>query len=165
MNGSVMAWVQSIVSAHGAAGARVLEIGSYDVNGSVKPIFVTAGTATYVGVDVVAGPGVDVIAPAKSLPFDDASFDTIVSTEMLEHDATFWLSLAEMKRVLRPAGHLLLTARGNGFPYHGSGHFKDIYRFMPDSVPFIVQLAGCELVGFAQDPEGPGLFIHGRRNR
>jgi hypothetical protein len=40
-------------------GARVLEMGSYNVNGSVRDMFALAGR--YVGVDLVEGPGVDLV--------------------------------------------------------------------------------------------------------
>ena len=42
--------------------ASVLEIGSYDVNGTVRKLFAAAGH--YVGVDLVEGPGVDVVGSA-----------------------------------------------------------------------------------------------------
>jgi 23S rRNA G2069 N7-methylase RlmK/C1962 C5-methylase RlmI len=38
-------------------GARVLEIGSYDVNGGIRHLF--RGASDYVGVDLDHGPGVD----------------------------------------------------------------------------------------------------------
>ena len=98
---------------------------------------------------------------AHALDFPDDSFDTVVSTEMLEHDSAFWLSLAEMGRVLRPGGSLLLTTRGNGFPRHSHPH--DYWRFMDDSVGLLLGLAGCKKVCALPDPRRPGVFIHGRR--
>ncbi|MDB0050250.1 hypothetical protein N9F31_02215, partial [Pseudomonadales bacterium] len=46
----------------------VLEIGSYDVNGSIRSLF---NAQNYVGVDLVEGPGVDVVAGGQSLDFAD----------------------------------------------------------------------------------------------
>lgn len=48
-----------------------------------------------------------VAAPAEALPFDDGSFDTVVSTLVLctVHDPD--AALAEVRRVLRPGGRLL----------------------------------------------------------
>jgi SAM-dependent methyltransferase len=138
----------------GLAHMEVLEVGSLDVNGSVRPYF----TGAYTGVDMREGPGVDKVAEAANLPFDDASFDVVVSTEMLEHDRTFWLSLPEMARVLRPGGHLLLTARATGFPAHD--YPQDYWRFSVDSFRLLFDLAGLESVEIIpdSDPLSPGVF-------
>lgn len=152
-----MSWVRSQVAEHGLAPKRTLEVGSLDVNGSVRPLF----RGTYVGVDMRAGPGVDVVATADALPFVDASFDVVVSTEMLEHDPAPWLSLPEMGRVLRAGGHLILTTRGNGFGEHDEP--SDYWRFLPAARSRLLELAGCSPVAMALDPEMPGVFVHGVR--
>lgn len=154
MHASVMTWIGQ--QAAGLSGST-LEVGSLDVNGSVRSLF----GDPYVGVDMRPGPGVDVVATADALPFDDASFDVVVSTEMLEHDPSPWLSLAEMGRVLRPGGHLLLTTRGNGFGEHHEP--SDFWRFMPASRDRLLELANCDPVALALDPEVPGVFVHGLR--
>ncbi len=74
--------------------------------------------ASYRGVDISAssvelvrsrGYDADVIADAAVLPFDDSSFDIVVCTEVLEH-LMFPLDAAhEIKRVLRPGGHVVVT--------------------------------------------------------
>lgn len=158
MHDSVMTWIAGQIAGHGLASRRTLEVGSLDVNGSVRAMF----AGEYTGIDMRPGPGVDVVGTADALPFDDASFDVVVSTEMLEHDPTPWLSLAEMRRVLRPAGHLLLTTRGNGFGEHHEP--SDYWRFMPESRRLLLELAGCELLDQALDPEVPGIFVHGVRS-
>ena len=50
-----------------------------------------------------------VIAPAETLPFDDDSFDTVVSTLVLCTVEDVERSLAEIRRVLRPQGRLLFV--------------------------------------------------------
>jgi SAM-dependent methyltransferase len=62
-----------------------------------------------VTVDAVALPGVRVRALADTLPFADASFDTVVATEVLEHVTDAEGAARDMWRVLRPGGHLLAT--------------------------------------------------------
>lgn len=47
-------------------------------------------------------------APAEDLPFDDGSFDTVVSTLVLCGVADQPRAVREMKRLLKPDGHLLL---------------------------------------------------------
>jgi SAM-dependent methyltransferase len=155
MHDSVMAWVGEQVAEHDLAGRSTLEVGSLDVNGSVRSLFAGA----YVGVDMREGPGVDAVATSDALPFDDAAFSVVVSTEMLEHDPSPWLSLAEMGRVLAPGGHLLLTTRGNGFGEHNEP--SDYWRFMPSSRTRLLELAGCQPLAMALDPEVPGVFVHG----
>jgi SAM-dependent methyltransferase len=162
MHDSVLQWVaEKAREFDGFAGQSVLEVGSLNVNGSVRAFFSSA--AVYTGVDLFAGPGVDLLMNAHALAFADAAFDVVVSTEMLEHDDEFWRSAAEMGRVLRAGGLLILTARGNGFMPHEYPH--DFWRFMPSSFPKLFTLAGCETLEVREDwqPGHPGLFGLGRK--
>src|SRR5699024_2876145 len=47
--------------------------------------------------------------PAEALDFGDDSFDAVASFHMIEHVADLDATLAEMARVLRPGGQLLLV--------------------------------------------------------
>ena len=44
--------------------------------------------------------------------FDDESFVLVMSNAVLEHDKHFWLTLAEMKRVTRPGGLMVIGVPG-----------------------------------------------------
>ena len=48
-------------------GKRVIEVGAYDVNGSLRPVLTGWKPAEYMGVDIAEGPGVDVICPVEAL--------------------------------------------------------------------------------------------------
>lgn len=111
------------------AGATVVDIGAQDVNGSLKDVM--PAHLRYIGVDFVAGKGVDVILddPYK-LPFEDESVDIIVSSSCLEHSEMFWLAFLELLRVLRPNGLLYLNVPSNG-DFHR--YPVDCWRFYPDS--------------------------------
>jgi SAM-dependent methyltransferase len=64
----------------------------------------------YVGVDVDAGPGIDaVIRPGEPWPLDDASFDSVLCTQVLEHDSDPRHTLAEIDRVLAPGGTAVVS--------------------------------------------------------
>ena len=107
----------------------VLEVGAFDVNGSLKD-FKREG-CEWVGVDLEAGKGVDiVIERASKLPFEDNSFDLVVATSVFEHDPTFWLTFNEMLRVVKPEGFVYICAPLNGWVHR---YPMDVYRFYPDA--------------------------------
>ena len=106
---------------------KILDVGSYSVNGNVRPIF---ERGQYIGVDMEMGPNVDVVANANNLPFEKNSFDIIVSISCFEHDDMFWVTFLEMCRVLNEGGYMYINAPSNG-PYHG--HPGDNWRFYADS--------------------------------
>lgn len=157
MHSSVMEYVEGAVATHGLAPLRTLELGSLDVNGSVRDLF----SGEYIGIDRVQGPGVDHVMDAHCLDFPEASFDTVVSTSMLEHDAAFWETLPEVARVLRPGGHFILTTVTTGFGVH---HEPDYWRFLPSTWPLLMEMADCDTIDARDDPDhvgGPQLT--GRR--
>jgi SAM-dependent methyltransferase len=109
--------------------ARLIEIGSQDVNGSLRDL--APKHIEYIGVDFASGKGVDVILddPYK-LPFGDASADLILSSSCFEHSEMFWLVFLEIMRVLKPHGLFYLNVPSNG-AFHR--HPVDCWRFYPDS--------------------------------
>jgi SAM-dependent methyltransferase len=108
-------------AAHVARGANVLEIGSYNVNGSVRPLF----GRKYHGIDVREGPGVD--EAIKAQDFDGkGAFDVVVTTETLEHDDDPEGLIAAAWKALKPGGVLLLTAAGPERAPHNSNGGHDL---------------------------------------
>ena len=80
----------------------------------------------HVGIDLAEGPGVDhVIEPGGAWPFEDASFDAVLCTQVLEHVADLEHFLGELRRVLRPGGRLVLTVP---FVYDEHGRPHDYRR-------------------------------------
>lgn len=69
----------------------------------------------YIGLDTPisghdhAGSRVDVLYDGRTLPFAAAAFDGVVSFEVFEHVFEPDAALDEIRRVLKPQGHLLLT--------------------------------------------------------
>ena len=64
-----------------------------------------------------------------SLPFDAGSFDTVLCTEVLEHVAEPFRAVNEIARVLRPAGHVILTVPLY-FPLHEEAGMN-FFRYTP----------------------------------
>lgn len=154
MHDSVREFVADVVEAQQIAGRSVLEMGSLDVNGTVRDFF----TGPYVGIDAQAGPGVDYVCRSWDTPFEAGSFDVVVSTEMLEHDERPALTFKEANRLLPHHGHLIVTARGPGFPQHD--YPSDYWRFTPDDMSTLARAAGFEVVRSVADHHVPGAFLH-----
>jgi SAM-dependent methyltransferase len=142
-------------------GRRVLEVGSKDVNGGLRPILESWHPAEYLGVDVAPGPGVDRVCPAEDLvtTFGQARFDVVVSTEVIEHVEDWRSVLANMKRVLAPNGLILLTTRSPGYPYHAFPH--DFWRY--DQADMRRIFADFEVLALEDDPSRPGVFLKARK--
>ena len=108
---------------------RILDVGALDVNGSLRSVAPAA--ATYTGVDMAPGAGVDVVLRDPwSYPFPSGHFDAVVSTSCWEHDPMFWVTFLEGLRVLSPRGFLYVNAPSSGI-YHG--YPLDHWRFYPDA--------------------------------
>jgi SAM-dependent methyltransferase len=113
----------------GSAAPQVVDIGAQDVTGSLREVCPEG--ARYVGVDFVAGRGVDVVLDDPyRLPFADGSLDVVVSSSCFEHSEMFWLLFLEIQRVLKPAGLFYLNVPSNG-NFHR--YPVDCWRFYPDS--------------------------------
>ncbi|KGN34166.1 methyltransferase type 11 [Knoellia sinensis KCTC 19936] len=65
-----------------------------------------------------------VVAPAENLPFEDGSFDTVVSTMVLCTVTDPDQAIAEVQRVLRPGGRLLFIEHVRS-PSAASAHWQD----------------------------------------
>ena len=96
---------------------RVLEVGSRDLNGSVRPLFFGCD---YTGLDLTEGPGVDKVSHVCELNERPESFETVISTEALEHDQFWFDSLCKMFELTCPGGAMLITCASTGREEHGT---------------------------------------------
>jgi SAM-dependent methyltransferase len=115
----------------------IVDIGAQDVNGSLKKV--APKLSNFIGVDFVAGKGVDIVLedPYK-LPFEDNSIDIVVSNSCFEHSEMFWVLFEEVIRILKPTGLFYLNVPSNG-PFHR--YPVDCWRFYPDSGNALVKWA------------------------
>ncbi|MCA1553892.1 MAG: class I SAM-dependent methyltransferase [Chloroflexi bacterium] len=101
----------------------------------------------YAGVDLAVGQpawnyhNLDCIATLDRLPFADATFDAVLSTQTLEHLQNPQRSLCELYRVLKTDGQLFLTA-----PMAHAEHQTpyDFFRYTSYGLRFL-----CERAGFS----------------
>lgn len=116
--------------------ARVLDYGCADA--PYRHFF--PATAEFVPADIPGNPRAEVeIAPDGTLPVEDASFDAVLSTQVLEHVRDPALYLTECFRVLRPGGQLVLSTHGI-FPYHPDP--VDLWRWTSAGLRLKVERAG-----------------------
>lgn len=138
-------------------GKRVLEVGSYNVNGSMREYGLSLAPREYIGVDLSEGNCVDRVVNAESLvkEFGKNSFDVVISTEMLEHVVNWKPVIANMKQVVKPGGVILITTRSQGFPFHEWP--VDAWRFEVEDMKKI--FSDFDIVTVVPDPFEPGVFI------
>jgi SAM-dependent methyltransferase len=98
-------------------GLEVLEIGSRNVNGSVRPFF--AGSE-YVGVDLSAGKDVDLVASGHEVAFPDGSFDLAICCECFEHNPQWLQTFTNMHRMTKAGGAVIVTCASRGRLEHGT---------------------------------------------
>ena len=126
-------------------GAKILEIGSQYLNGSCRPFF--EGCGEYVGIDIVEGKEVDIVlSDHYKYPFEDKSFDLIVTANCLEHCTRPWETMKEAFRVLRDGGLIFVTVPWQ-FMVHKDGKCNtDCYRILEDGMIALFDYAGFKTV-------------------
>ncbi|HTX60351.1 MAG TPA: class I SAM-dependent methyltransferase [Verrucomicrobiae bacterium] len=110
----------------------------------------------WVGLDVEGNPHADVVGTALALPFEDASFDAVLSTQVIEHVEDPAAMLRECARVLRDGGTMVLSGP-QYFELHEEP--RDFYRFTEYGLRLLCSQAGFEVAQVWR--EGCGLSLAG----
>lgn len=93
----------------------VLEVGSLNINGTVRDFFTNC---EYTGVDVGAGPGVDVVAQGQDLTYAAGAFDVCISAECFEHNPYWKETFLNMVRM--SSGLVTFSCATTGRAEHGT---------------------------------------------
>ena len=138
-----MSWfVDSYIK--GKSNVRVLDVGSYDVNGCMRPLF-DGADAEYVELDIEAGPNVDVVMnnPYNWDNVPDESFDFVISANAFEHIEYPWLTIKLIHSKLKQGGiaciHAPNTIGEHRYPV-------DCYRYFPDGFRALAKWAGFQVI-------------------
>jgi hypothetical protein len=162
MHQSVIDFLRQEIKGSEILSKTVLEVGSYNVNGTPREVIGSLGASCYVGVDSQPGPCVDRVVSANELikTFGEESFDVVISTEMLEHVRDWRMVVTQMKGVTKVGGLLVITTRSPGFPYHA--YPEDHWRFTISDFQSIFQ--DMAIMTLKPDAPGfPGVLLKARR--
>ena len=139
MHEAALTEMTKVVYAEKRNGLNVLDVGSFDVNGTYRPLIEGRGWQ-YTGLDVCAGPNVDIVSHDPfNFPLDAESYDVVISGSTMEHVTAIWRWVPELVRVLKPGGLLAIIThwqiREHRYPV-------DCWRIMPDGMKFILNETG-----------------------
>ncbi len=115
---TILATVADLARATPATGPRrLLDVGCWD--GSATRDYAAAFGAEALGVEVFDGPAAEARRRAVEVarldlevdrfPWPDGSVDLVIANQVLEHLKNVWLPMAEMARVLRAGGWLIVS--------------------------------------------------------
>jgi len=132
-----------------APAPSILEIGSRNVTGVTRRNLF-AHCADYVGFDVVAGEGVDIVGDAHRLSkcFPAARFDFVYAISVFEHLLFPWKVVLEINKVLKPEGYVYVSTHPV-WPEHEMPW--DFWRFPHNGFHALFnQYTGFEVVSLAE---------------
>lgn len=108
---------------------KVLEIGSLDIEGSVRRFF---EDCEYIGLDVGAGQGVDLVCRGEDYGGRANEFDVVISCEAMEHDPGWRKTWLNMLRLSKESGLVLMTCAS-------AGRRRGATAFAPTDAPIDMQ--------------------------
>lgn len=113
-------------------GTSVADVGSYDVNGTVRDLF---EHCAYTGLDIAEGPGVDRVITLED--FGSEQYDVVISVSTLEHVEDMAQFARECIKITKPGGLLCIIAPHgmSGFDLHS--HPLDCWRIWPDGMRWL----------------------------
>jgi SAM-dependent methyltransferase len=124
----------------------VLDVGSCAIGGGDTHRADVVGRGwSYVGMDIEAGPNVDLVVSDGYhwIEVADDNYDVVLCSQVLEHTRYPWRLVQEIARVLRPRGLVFLAAPSAG---HVHRYPEDCFRYYPDGLPALLQAAGLVVV-------------------
>ena len=131
-----------------ASGLTILDVGCG--NGQIASYFAEKNECVGVDVDCHLDdtssdrPFLFRLVESEWLPFEEESFDVVVSHHVIEHVTDQNLHLSEIKRVLKPGGICYLACPNKGSPFM-KGHVGN--DMVPDHLQFDALIAASGMLG------------------
>lgn len=160
MHNGNLEWLAAVRLAHPAAfdGARILEIGSMNWNGSARKVFTQA--ALYVGVDQAAGPAVDVVSSATKTQFFDGEFDALLCLSVFEHDPDWRAIMPHNLKWVKRDGLVVLCFGAEGNLRHPPDPWAPVpvADFAEAALSWPVKIIDAFFEGERFTPDCPGCY-------
>ncbi len=104
-------------------------------NGITDPLYIAFDHTLDFDKPVQTNASPNLIADATNIPIRDGSIGTVLCTEVLEHVPDDFAVVAEVSRILKLGGRLILTVPGKDVPKHEKlPHQKDYRRYGLDEL-------------------------------
>jgi len=152
--------------------SRVLEVGSQNINGSVRQYFPNA--SEYLGIDLGMAPDVDWVIPGELIELPNGWAEVAISTECFEHCKNWDQVLMNMIRITKPQCFVIITCAGIGRATHGtidtdeysSPYTTDYYKNLcADDIADRIKLSSYfERHSFEINSESNDLYFWGIRS-
>jgi SAM-dependent methyltransferase len=97
----------------------------------------------YRAFDIASGPHIDVVGDIFDMPFENGSFDVVVSTQVLEHVERPWIMIKEIGRILKKDGICIVTSPFMA-PYHPDPF--DYFRYSKEGLESLFKNEGFEII-------------------
>jgi len=143
----------------------ILEIGSRnvtEVNSGFKFI-----RAQYKGIDISKGKNVDIVCDAHEMSnfLEGEKFDLIFSSYVFEHLHSPWIVVDEIKKLLKPGGHVFIETHFS-YSFHGGEH--NYFQFSHHGLRSLFSTEkGFDLIDYGMDTPmiGYGSYLADRSLR
>lgn len=134
---------------------RIADVGSYNVNGTLRELLPAGHRWTYVGFDIKPGPNVDVVINDEGTGEHAGSFDVVAASQVLEHVRKPW-EWIHFLAGLTHRGGLVYVCAPNTWTYHK--YPVDCWRVWPEGMRSLFETAGLETVeAYFEGPDTTGI--------
>ncbi len=108
-----------------------------DIGGRYQPYrpLLEHRTRRYFAIDVVGTPLVDVLGKGEELPFKTNTFDLVIATGVFEYFPEPRVAAAEIYRVIKPGGHLIVSVAAVAPRFVEAEH----WRYLPAGLRFVLR--------------------------
>jgi SAM-dependent methyltransferase len=105
--------------------------------------FIVPHTSKYIAYDMFPGDNIDVVGDVLNVSLPSGTFDTIISTQVLEHVEKPWVMVAEISRLLKTGGICILSAPFI-IPFHADPN--DYFRYTKNGLTSMFKNEGFDII-------------------